>query len=149
MFIPKNEKDDKSAFSFGYKFMSEINITPFVDVMLVLLVIFMVTAPILVHGIKVHLPSAAAHAINAPKRTIVVSVTSSKVVYINTMRISLASLTKKLTAIYRYRHNKQIFLKADSSVPYGFVIRVMAAVKAAGIGKIGIVTSNPKFKLIK
>jgi biopolymer transport protein TolR len=126
--------------------MSEINITPFVDVMLVLLVIFMVTAPMLEHGIKVHLPSAAAHAINSPEKTIVVSITSSRTVYINTLRVSMPILTDKLRSIYKYRHNKEIFLKADSSIPYGFVIRVMAAVKRAGISKIGMVTHNPEFK---
>lgn len=146
MFVPGSSRDDKRGLSSNYKFMSEINITPFVDVMLVLLVIFMVTAPILEHGMKVHLPSAAAHAINSPEKTIVVSITSSRAVYINTLRVSMPILTNKLRAIYKYRHNKEIFLKADSSITYGFVISVMAAVKRAGISKIGMVTRNPELK---
>jgi biopolymer transport protein TolR len=138
-----NNKEGRNNLSSNYKFMSEINITPFVDVMLVLLVIFMVTAPMLEHGIKVHLPAAAAHAIKSPEKTIVVSINGSREVYINALKVGLPTLTSKLRAIYKNRTNKEIFLKADSSIPYGVVIRVMAAVKMAGISKIGMVTKNP------
>ena len=144
MFAPFNDKDDKRNAVSGYRLMSEINITPFVDVMLVLLVIFMVTAPILVHGIKVNLPSAAARALKAPEKTIVVSVTSGRDIYINKYAVGLPDLTRKLTAIYKNRSDKQVFLKASSSLPYGYVISVMAAIKDAGISKIGMVTANPK-----
>ena len=144
MFTPFEDKDDKKSGISNYRLMSEINITPFVDVMLVLLVIFMVTAPILVHGIRVHLPTAAAHALKAPEKTIVVAVTSDRAVYINKFRVNLPVLTQKLSAIYRHRTDKQIFLKASSSLPYGYVIKVMAAIKEAGITKIGMVTANPK-----
>ena len=144
MFTSFEGRDDKKSFSSGYKLMSDINITPFVDVMLVLLVIFMVTAPILVHGIKVHLPAAKARALKAPEKTIVVSVTSGREVYINNLRVSLPLLTKKLNILYRNRRNKQIFLKASSALPYGYVIRIMAAIKDAGITKIGMVTANLK-----
>jgi biopolymer transport protein TolR len=144
MFTPFDDKDDKKSGMSSYRLMSEINITPFVDVMLVLLVIFMVTAPILVHGIRVHLPTAAAHALKAPEKTIVVAVTSDRSVYINKFRVALPVLTQKLSAIYRRRTDKQIFLKASSSLPYGYVIKVMAAIKEAGITKIGMVTANPK-----
>lgn len=139
-----DDKDNKRDFSSGYKLMSDINITPFVDVMLVLLVIFMVTAPILVHGIKVNLPSASARALKAPEKTIVVSITSGKEIYINSFRVNLTVLTQKLKILYRHRSNKQIFLKASSSLSYGYVIRIMAAMKDAGITKIGMVTANPK-----
>ncbi len=138
-----NNKEGRNNLSSNYKFMSEINITPFVDVMLVLLVIFMVTAPMLEHGIKVHLPTAAAHAIKSPEKTIVVSINGSREVYINALKVGLPTLTSKLRAIYKNRTDKEIFLKADSSIPYGVVIRVMAAVKMAGISKIGMVTKNP------
>ncbi|MHB8231475.1 MAG: ExbD/TolR family protein [bacterium] len=144
MFTPFDDKDDKRAGVPSYRLMSEINITPFVDVMLVLLVIFMVTAPILVHGIKVNLPSASAHALKAPEKTIVVAVKSNRDVYINKFKVSLPVLTQKLTAIYKRRKDKQIFLKASSSLPYGYVISIMAAIKDAGITKIGMVTANPK-----
>ena len=143
MFTPFDDKEDKRSGVSGYRLMSEINITPFVDVMLVLLVIFMVTAPILVHGIRVNLPTAAAHALKAPEKTIVVAVKSDKDVYINKFRVGLPVLTEKLAAIYKHRNDKQIFLKASSSLPYGYVIRVMAAIKDAGITKIGMVTANP------
>ena len=144
MFTSFEGRDDKKSFSSGYKLMSDINITPFVDVMLVLLVIFMVTAPILVHGIKVHLPAAKARALKAPEKTIVVSVTSGREVYINNLRVSLPLLTQKLNILYRNRRDKQIFLKASSALPYGYVIRIMAAIKDAGITKIGMVTANLK-----
>ncbi|MHB1697723.1 MAG: protein TolR [bacterium] len=144
MFTPFDDKDDKKTGVSGYRLMSEINITPFVDVMLVLLVIFMVTAPILVHGIKVNLPSASARALKAPEKTIVVAIKSNRNVYINKFRVSLPVLTQKLIAIYKHRKDKQIFLKADSSLPYGYVIKIMAAIKGAGITKIGMVTANPK-----
>lgn len=144
MFTPFDDKDDKKAGVSNYRLMSEINVTPFVDVMLVLLVIFMVTAPILVHGIKVNLPSAAAHALKAPEKTIVVAVKSDRNIYINKFRVSLPLLTEKLQAIYKSRKDKQIFLEASSSLPYGYVIKIMAAIKDAGITKIGMVTANPK-----
>ena len=144
MFTSFEGRDDKKSFSSGYKLMSDINITPFVDVMLVLLVIFMVTAPILVHGIKVHLPAAKARALKAPEKTIVVSVTSGREVYINNLRVSLPLLTQKLSVLYRNRRDKQIFLKASSALSYGYVIRIMAAIKDAGITKIGMVTANLK-----
>ncbi len=144
MFTPFDDKDDKKNGVSGYRLMSDINITPFVDVMLVLLVIFMVTAPILVHGIRVHLPSAAARALKAPEKTVVVAVTSDRNVYINKFKVALPVLTQKLGAIYKNRKDKQIFLKASSSLPYGYVIKVMAAIKDAGITKIGMVTANPK-----
>ena len=143
MFTPFDDKEDKRSGVSSYRLMSEINITPFVDVMLVLLVIFMVTAPILVHGIRVHLPSAAAHALKAPEKTIVVAVRSDRNVYINKFRVGLPVLTQKLEAIYKHRNDKQIFLKASSSLSYGYVIQVMAAIKDAGITKIGMVTANP------
>lgn len=139
-----NDKDDRRGTGSNYRLMSEINITPFVDVMLVLLVIFMVTAPMLVHGINVNLPSAAARALKAPEKTIVVSVTSGRVIYINKYEVGMNELTRKLTAIYKNRSDKQIFLKASSSIPYGYVVSVMAAIKEAGISKIGMVTANPK-----
>lgn len=139
-----NDKDDRRGTGSNYRLMSEINITPFVDVMLVLLVIFMVTAPMLVHGINVNLPSAAARALKAPEKTIVVSVTSGRVIYINKYEVGMNELTRKLAAIYKNRSDKQIFLKASSSIPYGYVVSVMAAIKEAGISKIGMVTANPK-----
>lgn len=146
MFAPFEDKDDKRNILPGYRLMSDINITPFVDVMLVLLVIFMVTAPILVHGIKVNIPSASARALSAPEKTIVVSVDSEKRIYINDYRVNIYALTKKLRAIYKNRSNKQVFLKASSYLSYGYVISVMAAIKDAGITKIGMVTANRKLR---
>ncbi|MCL4542663.1 MAG: biopolymer transporter ExbD [Deltaproteobacteria bacterium] len=137
-----DNRDDRKGFSLERKLMSDINITPFVDVMLVLLVIFMVTAPILVHGIKVHLPSASARALKAPEKTIVVSVASGRELYINDLRVSPTLLTQKLKVLYKNRRDKQVFLKASSSLPYGYIIRIMAAIKDAGITKIGMVTAN-------
>lgn len=144
MFTPFGDKEDRNGFSFDYKLMSDINITPFVDVMLVLLVIFMVTAPILVHGINVHLPKAKTRALRAPEKTVVVSVTRRRIIYINRRRVNFLVLTEKLRIMYKNRENKQVFLKASSFISYGYVMRVMTAIKDAGITKIGMVTANLK-----
>ncbi len=144
MFQSLEEREDKAGPIKGYRLMSDINITPFVDVMLVLLVIFMVTAPILMRGIKVNLPTASARPLSAPEKTIVVSVNSGRGIFINNYRVSPYDLTAKLRAIYKNRKDKIIFLKASSSLPYGFIINVMAAIKSAGIAKIGMVTANPR-----
>lgn len=123
--------------------LSDINVTPLVDVMLVLLIIFMVTAPMMQQGIQVNLPKAKARALDASEGKIVVTVTGDREVYINRNRFPLEALEEKLRAIYRFRGNKDIYLKADASVPYGLVIRVMSEIKSAGIDQIGMVTAPP------
>ena len=123
--------------------ISQINVTPFVDVMLVLLVIFMVTAPILQQGVQVNLPEAKAGAIAGKEEPLVVSITEKGQVYLNDNRIKLAELKLKLQAIRQVQKGKEVFLRADKSVPYGVVMKAIATIKEAGIVKLGMMTQPP------
>ncbi len=125
------------------QFVSQINVTPLVDVMLVLLVIFMVTAPIIQQGVEVNLPKVKAAALPGEEQQFVVSITRGSEIYLNDTRLSSDELTDKLKAIAAERPDRQIFIRADSEVPYGEVIRTMAAIKAAGIENVGMVTEMP------
>ena len=120
--------------------MAEINVTPFVDVMLVLLIIFMVAAPLVRHGVDVDLPQASTKHIAATEQSLTVSITADQQIYINRMQVPLDELRQRLTLILTQRMNHELFFKADKSLPYGFVIQVMAELKNAGIDKLGIVT---------
>lgn len=123
--------------------MSEINVTPFVDVMLVLLVIFMVTAPLLQQGIDVNLPKAKGKDL-PPEERISLVIKKGGTIYMNENPVSLAEMKRKLEAISKL--NPNVFLKADKDVPYGFVVEVMGEIKDAGIEKLGMVT-EPKISL--
>jgi len=123
---------------------SQINVTPLVDVMLVLLVIFMVTAPIIQQGVEVNIPKVRAAALPGEEQQFVVSITRDKQLYLNDSALSADELTQKLTAISAERPDRQVFIRADEEVPYGEVIRTMAAIKAAGIQNGGMVTAMPE-----
>ena len=125
------------------KIVAEINVTPLVDVMLVLLVIFMVTAPILQQGVAVDLPEARAGALAGKDEQLVVSVTKKGTLYLNDDALSSAELESKLRAIAAQRPDGQVFVRADKTVPYGDVVAVMAAIKEAGIRRVGMVTALP------
>ena len=122
------------------QFVSQINVTPLVDVMLVLLVIFMVTAPIIQQGVQVALPKVKAEALPGKEEQFVVSITRDNQIYLNDTKLTAVALTDKLTAIGKERPDRQVFIRADEQVPYGEVIRTMAAIKAAGIENVGMVT---------
>jgi biopolymer transport protein TolR len=126
--------------------ISQINVVPLVDVMLVLLVIFMVTAPILQQGVSVELPQAKAGALSGEEEQLVVTIDKKGAVYLNDNAITLEQLGPKLGAVVRLRPDKQVFLRADRSVPYGEVVRVMAAVKGAGVQSLGMITELPTEK---
>lgn len=117
--------------------MSEINVTPFVDVMLVLLIIFMVTAPLLKQGLEVDLPRAKGKELPAEER-IAVTIKQNGKIYMNNRKVSLSILKKKLKAISRL--NPNVYLKADRRTSYGTVMRVMGEIKDAGIEKVGLIT---------
>jgi len=123
--------------------LSEINVTPFVDVMLVLLVIFMVTAPLLQQGVDVNLPKAKGKDL-PPDERISLVIKRDRTIYMNDTPISMQQMRQKLEAISRL--NPNVFLKADKDVPYGLVVEVMGEIKEAGIEKLGMVT-EPKLDL--
>ena len=123
--------------------ISQINVTPLVDVMLVLLVIFMVTAPILQQGYPVDLPQVQGSPLVGDEEPLVVSLTYDGDIYLNDTQMTAADLTKKLAAIRRLRADRQVFLRADERVRYGQVARVMEAVRASGLSRLGMVTEIP------
>jgi biopolymer transport protein TolR len=120
--------------------MAEINVTPFVDVMLVLLVIFMVTAPMMVTGVPVDLPAVDAPPLDAPDQDLVLSITADGTLYLNETEFTLEQITAKLTAIVLEKPGSAVYVKADGSVPYRQVAGVIAAARQAGIPKVGLVT---------
>ncbi len=120
--------------------ISQINVTPLVDVMLVLLVIFMVTAPIIQQGVQVNLPQAKAAAIAGQEEQLVVAVTRNGRIYLNDNPMKLEELGQKLRAIRQLQKSKEVFLRADQDVRYGLVMKVVAEIKEAGIEKLGMVT---------
>ncbi len=122
------------------RLLAEINVTPFVDVMLVLLIIFMVTAPMMMQGVDVNLPRTSTQAIPSEEERLVISITAKREIYLNEYKISLDSLRTKLQAIFQNRPGRAVFLRADQALPYGFVMEVMASVRQSGIKRIGMVT---------
>ncbi|HJV67043.1 MAG TPA: protein TolR [Geomonas sp.] len=124
--------------------MSQINVTPLVDVMLVLLVIFMVTAPMMQQGVQVNLPKTESKSLAPKEDTIVVSLDKSGKSFINSTEVAVDQLKDKLNTMLAGREKREVFLKADSSVPYGEVVRVMAQIKGAGVERLGMVTESPQ-----
>ncbi len=120
--------------------MSQINVTPLVDVMLVLLVIFMVTAPMMQQGVQVNLPKADTKSLSAKEEAIVVSMDRQGKLFIDRTEVASGNLKEKLIAILANRTKKEVFLKADRDVPYGEVVRAMADIKGAGVERLGMVT---------
>ncbi len=126
------------------KSMAEINVTPLVDVMLVLLIIFMVTAPMLSMGIDVNLPRVKSKSIDIAEEKLVLTVNENKEIFLNKTRMPLQDLNAKLAAIFAERVDREVFLRADKSVPYGFVVEVMAEIRRAGVDKLGMITEPPE-----
>ncbi|MCD6262109.1 MAG: protein TolR [Deltaproteobacteria bacterium] len=122
------------------KLMSEINVTPLVDVMLVLLIIFMVTSPMMTEGVKVNLPKTTTKYLKTREDPLVLTVNRKKEIFIEKHRIRINGLETKIKKIFENRKDKELLLRADKDVPYGFVIKVIARVKRAGIDKLGMIT---------
>ncbi len=127
----------------GSKPLSEINVTPLVDVVLVLLIIFMVTAPMLQMGIDVNLPRIKAKTIDVTEEKIVLTIKGNEEIIINNYKATLSDLHSKLESVFASRIEREVFLRADEKVPYGFVVRVMAEVRKAGVDRLGMITEPP------
>ena len=124
----------------GDRLMSDINVTPFVDVMLVQLIIFMVTAPMMMQGVDVSLPEATSEPLAAEEDQLVVSIDDQNQVYITDFRVDPNNLREKLTHILKGRSDRAVYLKADKSISYGMVVYVMSEIKGAGVDKLGMIT---------
>jgi biopolymer transport protein TolR len=122
--------------------MSEINVTPFVDVMLVLLIIFMVTAPMLTSGVPIELPETKGQQLQTNKEPVTISVDKSGKVFIQETEIKIEDLGAKLKAIAKNGVEEQIFIRGDKGIDYGTVMRVMGRVKSAGFTKVSLVTET-------
>ena len=124
----------------GKRFMSEINVTPFVDVMLVLLIIFMVTAPMMIEGVAVDLPQTTAKSVKTSEDPLILTVTKEGGIFLERTEIKPEDLENRIRSILKYRDDNEILLKGDKDALHGFVVRVMAGMKRAGVDKLGIVT---------
>jgi biopolymer transport protein TolR len=124
--------------------MSQINVTPLVDVMLVLLIIFMVTASVAQQGITVMLPRAKSEGLPVSEEIVTVTIDASLQVYLNSRRVGLAELGDALKLVYAHRKSKSIFLKADSGVAYGDFVKVVSIIKDSGVEQLGMITEPPK-----
>ena len=120
--------------------MAEINVTPFVDVMLVLLIIFMVTAPLIQQGIEIDLPKTQSEGLTSDEERLVITVKAKGEIFVQRAEVEPAELEAKLKAILETRQNKEVFLRADAKVPYGLVARALASLRLAGATRIGMVT---------
>ncbi|MCB0327679.1 MAG: protein TolR [Bdellovibrionales bacterium] len=123
--------------------ISEINVTPLVDVMLVLLIIFMVTAPLIHQGVEVDLPETeTTNAVSLVENDVVIFINPKKTISIGEAEIPAQELKEKLSAIFRNKKKKEVFLQADRSLSYGYVMQIMALIKNAGIERVGMVTES-------
>jgi len=120
--------------------LAEINVTPFVDVMLVLLIIFMVTAPMMQQGVDVDLPETNTQPIRVQDEPLILTVQKDGKVYLARREIPQAELREKLAAIFEGRDSRELFLRADKEAPYGLVVKALAAAREAGATKLGMVT---------
>lgn len=122
------------------RLLSDINVVPLVDIMLVMLIIFMVTAPMMQQGVDVDLPRTTSQPMEGQEQRMVVTINAKREVYLNKEKVDPALLRRHLERSTAARLNREVFLRADRRVPYGFVVRIMAEIKRAGIEKLGMVT---------
>lgn len=120
--------------------MSEINVTPFVDVMLVLLIIFMVTAPLMTTGVEMELPRADAPPLPTDEEQLVLSITADERFFLNDTAFTEAELVTRLGAIAQANPDQQLFVRADGKLPYERVLQLLAVARASGVAKVGLVT---------
>jgi biopolymer transport protein TolR len=127
-----------------YRPMSDINVTPFVDVMLVLLIVFMVTAPLLTVGVPIDLPKAQARALSQPEEPLVISINAAGVVFIQETEVELTKLIPRLAAITDNKPDTRIYLRGDKAVDYGRIMEVMARVNSAGFSRLALIAESPR-----
>ena len=121
--------------------MSEINVTPFVDVMLVLLIVFMVTAPLLAVGVPIELPKTKAKQLSSPKEPLTITLDEKGTIYLQETKISLDEIGAKLKAITRGGYDQPVYVRGDRNIDYGTVMRVMGRISAAGFKRVSLVTN--------
>ncbi|MEM6533213.1 MAG: biopolymer transporter ExbD [Myxococcota bacterium] len=124
--------------------MSEINVTPLVDVMLVLLIIFMVTAPFIQQGVDVDLPETNAPSLNVDDERLILTVRKDRKLFIGEDEIPYEQMEQMLSANPKLQESKELYLHADRALPYGFVVDIMAKLKASGVENLGMVTDPVK-----
>ena len=135
-----------NSYSSNRGLMSEINVTPMVDVMLVLLIIFMVTAPMMMQGLDVNLPQVDSTAIRSKGERVVISITSKGEIFIDDYKVPLEDLELKVARILEVQKVSEVALRADKGIPYGQVVRIMAEVRKAGVTNLGLVTEPEQVK---
>ncbi len=128
----------------GYKPLSEINVTPFVDVMLVLLIVFMITAPLLTVGVPVDLPKTKAKSIAESEEPLVITVNAEGLVFIQDTEVEIENLVPRLKAITENKADTRIYLRGDKNIDYGRVMEVMSTVNVAGFTRVALITELPK-----
>lgn len=121
--------------------LSEINVTPFVDVMLVLLIIFMVTAPMMQQGLNIELPETASAGISVPDEPFILEIRKNKKIFLGSIQIPLSQLGQKTTTILKGRKNKQVYIQADKAVDYGVVAEALAEIRSAGLYQVSLITT--------
>ena len=124
-----------------HRVLSEINVTPFVDVMLVLLIIFMVTAPMMQQGLEIELPETAGAGIAVPDEPFVLTIKKNQKIFIGSKQITLSELGKKTAAILKVRKDQQVYIQADKAVDYGVVAQALAEIRSAGFYQINLITT--------
>ena len=124
-----------------HRVLSEINVTPFVDVMLVLLVIFMVTAPMMQQGLDIELPQTSAQGVSVPDEPFILKISKNQKILIGTAEIPVSELKQKVSAIVASRANKNIYIQADKSVEYGFVAFALSEIRSAGLYQVSLITT--------
>jgi biopolymer transport protein TolR len=132
-----------------YRPMAEINVTPLVDVMLVLLVVFMITAPLLTVGVPVHLPEARAPSLNQPKQPLVVTVNAEGRIFVENAEVSADSLVPRLKAMTEADPDAPLYVRGDKEISYGRVLEVMSLVSAAGFHKVSLIAEAPKVAAVQ
>lgn len=125
-----------------HRVLSEINVTPFVDVMLVLLVIFMVTAPMIQQGLEIELPETSSpQGVSVPDEPFILKINKNRKIFIGTVEIPASQLKQKISSIIAARKNKNIYIQADKSVDYGFVASTLSEIRSAGLYQVSLITT--------